>query len=127
MVPDKNIRPIDASMDPILLLKSALSRAELDEFDAAAAISPAASRAAYQLAAAVGFCRLLGRQIEEKFDGSLRRDMAIAAANELIARIERWTHNARDLNERWYRTPEPIEALDLCLAPLRLRMKAWAV
>ena len=121
-------KPIDDFMDPLAVLKRALARPALSQFsENAEAVGPDGRRAAYQLAAAIGWCRLFGRKVDESIDGVLRWDMAEAAAKELTDRLHRWTESARSLEQRWFSTPEPLEAVQLCLGLLHLRMKAWAV
>ncbi len=121
-----NTRQLFRLLDPLDALRDAMACRELDAFDSPDAASETAAGAACDLATALGWCRLLDRKIDNGLDGVLRLDMAKAAAIELRRRLEHWTEDASTLEERCRSATEPIEAQDLCLGLLHLRMDAWA-
>jgi hypothetical protein len=105
-------------------LRAALARPELQEFDHPEPPGEAARAASYRLAVAVGRCRLFsppGVAIEP-----LRPRVALAAAEVLQRYLTDWTEDVRNLPRDW-KQADPVEASDLCLGPLRARMRGWAV
>src|SRR4051794_13480033 len=99
-------------------LREALAQAELDEFDApgpAGVSSEGARTAAYDLAVALGRCRLFGVEPGDELDGTLPGAVALAAASVLEGHLRGWAEEARTLGQHWDETADPVEAEDLCL------------
>ncbi len=127
-------------------LEEALAAAALDAFDSSApagegrellrpatpvGTTPAvrsaeAAAAAYQVAVALGFCRLFGVDPGD-LDGVLPPGMAVAAARQLSSLLDHWTNeDVPTLPQRWEDAAHPAEAEEMCLELLEARMEAWA-
>lgn len=89
------------------------------------AASAESSAAAYQVAVALGRCRLFGVDLGD-LDGTLPPRMAVAAAKQLANYLIQWTNDARTLPQRWDDAPHPAEAEEMCLELLEARMETWA-
>src|SRR5262249_34712833 len=107
-------------------LRAALVQEELAEFGRAGPVTERAREAACDLAVAVGRCRLFGSEPGEDLDGTLPAPVALAAAVALAERLRGWAEEASTLGRRWDENDDPIEAEDLCLDLLEMRMDAWA-
>jgi hypothetical protein len=107
-------------------LREAVSQPELAEFDRPDPITDAARLAAYELAVALGRCRLFGVEPGTDLDGTLPPLVAMAAARALHDQLRHWTESVRQLDQRWEDTPNPIEADDFCYDLLEGRMEAMA-
>jgi hypothetical protein len=91
---------------------------------------PAAAPAAYELALALGRCRLLNAEpacakLSASSDFTLAPPVALAAARELSGRLERWGQRAEGLLDQ-LDGATPVRAADLCLGLLEARIEAWA-
>lgn len=120
--------PRPANEDPLgcrAALAEALAAPALEAFDAPAASSPEAPAAAYQVAVALGRCRLFGVELGEA-DGVLPPGMALAAARYLSGLLPWLVEDARTLPERWDEQRTAAEAEELCLELLEARMETWA-
>ncbi|MDY3562689.1 DEAD/DEAH box helicase [Gemmata sp. JC673] len=85
-----------------------------------------ALRAAYQLASALGHCRLYGVDLGAT-DGTLPPDIAVAAARRWDRLLGEWTLKATRLEEVWAGSGEEFVALDASADLLGARMESWAV
>jgi hypothetical protein len=108
-------------------LREALNRPELDEFDRPGPLTATARQAAYQLAVALGRCRLFGVQPNEELEKPLPANRALQAALELHGYLKAWTEHAHQLGRRWDESEVATVAEDLCLNLLEHRLEAWAV
>ncbi len=108
-------------------LHAALARPELHELDRPQLPGNDARAAAYELALALGKCRLSGTQAGVDLPSTLSPSWAVAAAGVLEKYLGEWAEDARTLAERWEQADDVVEAEDLCLGLLRARMEAWAV
>jgi SNF2 family DNA or RNA helicase len=106
-------------------VQEALAQPALADF-AAAGDTPAARRAAYRLASALGHCRLFGVGLGGR-DGSLDVAVGLGAALQWAEYLREWVEEARHLGQRWERAAEEAEAIDYALDMLIARMEAWAV
>lgn len=107
-------------------LHAVLTLPELAEFDQPGPISARGRHAAYELAAALGRCRLFGVAPGDDLDGTLTTPLALAAARVLRDLLESGITDARELGERWDAAAEAHAAEDLCLNLLESRMECWA-
>ncbi|HPU07903.1 MAG TPA: hypothetical protein PLO20_15300 [Thermogutta sp.] len=107
-------------------LERALEAPALADFDRAGQISDDAKAAAYQVAVALGYCRLCDVSLPSDLDGVLSAPEAIAAGEELLRCLKAWQEEARQLPKRWDTEPPGTE-IDLCAEVLEARMDAWAV
>lgn len=85
-----------------------------------------ARRAAYQLAVALGHCRLFGVDLGEA-DGTLPVSVATAATLQWSAYLGDWILQAERLAQAWVDADEEVEALDASNDLLTARMESWAV
>ncbi len=119
----------DPGPDPVAArqaLANALALPALAEFEGSGAPSAEASAAAYELARALGYCRLFGVKPGDALDRTLPPPMARAGGVALVERLAGWTADARNLGSRWDETEDPAEAESLCADLLEARMDAWA-
>jgi hypothetical protein len=119
-----NEKASSTSADPLGLradLRLASSLADRDQFD-----DEEDQRAAYQLAAALGRCRLFGVDLGED-DETLAVPVALAAVRQWLVYAEQWRRQAKDLPQRWDAASSEIEADSLCFDLLEARMESWAV
>jgi hypothetical protein len=108
-------------------LRAALARPELRDLDRPEPPGDDARAAAYELALALGRCRLCGTEVGVNLPSTLSTPWPVAAAEVLEKYLGEWAEDARTLAERWERADDMVEAEDLCLGLLRARMEAWAV
>jgi hypothetical protein len=110
-------------------LRRALDRPELDDFDTAGGPSQPlpepARRAAYDLATALGRCRLHGVDLACD-DGVLPLEVARAAMEQWVAALDDLVRIASELSARFDRAADSLEIEDLCLNLLGDRLDAWA-
>jgi len=109
-------------------LEEALEAASLEEFETQEpkAVSEEAKRSAYQLAVALGRCRVFGVQVPPDIDGCLHPPVAIAAAEVGEALLRRWTEYVKQLDIRLvHAEPELAETMGAEL--LEARMEALFV
>jgi len=106
-------------------LELALEAPELEAFDSAEVPGPEAAAAAFRLALCLGYCRLFGVELPADIDGILPAREAMAAAEELIAHINHWVQEARELPSRWDTAP-PGTSEDYCADLLQACMDGWA-
>jgi hypothetical protein len=118
-----------SSSDPLGIveeLRCALSQPELAEAnDLGLRSSVPARQAAFELARALGRCRLFGVDAGD-LDGSLPAQVALAAASEFVEWLATAIADAERLPRDWEACDEPFEADDLSLDLLITRMDAWA-
>ncbi len=108
-------------------LRLALAEPALDAFADATAV-PAdepARQAAYELARALGYCRVFGVDAGDA-DGTLPVNVALTAAEQLSDRVSDWIEQTRTLGEQWDQCESFEEAEELCLALVEARTDAWA-
>ncbi|MCL6502310.1 MAG: hypothetical protein K6T86_06455 [Pirellulales bacterium] len=121
--------PQAASGDPLGCradLAEALAAPALSQWEGSTPPSAEVPLAAYQVAVALGRCRLFGVDPGE-LDGTLPPDMALAAACQLACYLSEWTHvDVPTLPQRWEDAADPAEAEEMCLELLEARMEAWA-
>lgn len=121
--------PQPASGDPLGCradLAEALAAPALSQLEGSTPLSPEVPLAAYQVAVALGRCRLFGVDPGE-LDGTLPPDMALAAARQLAFYLSEWAHvHVPTLPQRWEDAADPTEAEEMCLELLEARMEAWA-
>src|SRR5258708_6806786 len=89
-----------------------------EDLRAGGALAVAAS---YRLVLAQGRCLLYGTSAETDLLQPLSLEVAAAAADELIRRLDEWTKEAEHLGERWDEAIDPGEANELCSRPLKFR------
>lgn len=82
--------------------------------------------AAFQVALALGRCRLFGVDAGED-DGFLPIQWAYSALDHLDALLREWCDDARQLASRWNEAETFKEADELCVELVEARMEAWAV
>jgi hypothetical protein len=80
----------------------------------------------YQLAVALGRCRLFGVEPGEGLLTTLPPHLALAAAAELTRLLGGWADLADRLEEAWLAAVDPAEADNLCGGLLAVRMNVWA-
>jgi ATP-dependent helicase HepA len=85
-----------------------------------------ARRAAYQLAASLGHCRLFGVNLGE-VDGTLSIGVATAATLQWSICLRDWLLQTDQLAHVWAEAAEEVEALDASADLLTARMESWAV
>jgi len=109
-------------------LQEALEAASLEEFETREpkAVSEEAKRAAYQLAVALGRCRVFGVQAPADIDGTLHPPVAVAAAEVGIQYLRQWTERAHRLGQDWDAS-EPEIAETLCAETLEFLMETLFV
>ena len=90
-------------------------------------VSSEAKQAAYELAAALGACRLFGVTLPEEHDGMLPLTVAVAAFEVLATRVLGWIEESVQLGERFDCSVAGEEMMEVCCAPLEQRMEAWGV
>lgn len=119
--------------DPLNLrdqLREALAQPALASFageGGGAAPPPAEARqAAYELAVALGSCRLFGIELGAEVEGDLPTAVALAAADELIAVAEQGVRDAQGLGEEVDAAEEAVEAESACCDLLETAMETWA-
>jgi hypothetical protein len=106
-------------------LARALEAPELAAFDSTEVPGPEAVAAAFRVALCLGYCRLFGVELPKDLDGTLPAREAVAAAEELIAHINVWAQEARNLPARWDAAPAGTEQ-DCCADILQSCMDSWA-
>ena len=109
-------------------LQEALDAAPLEEFEnrEPKEVSEEAKRAAYQLAVALGRCRVFGVQVPADIDGTLHPPVAVAAAEVGIQYLRQWTERAHRLGQDWDAS-EPEIAETLCAETLEFLMETLFV
>jgi hypothetical protein len=108
-------------------LRHALGQPALASFsDDAQTEDSEACRAAYQVAACLGKCRLFGVDAGE-LDGTLPAGLAAAASRQWAAYVGEWIEAAGRLPGAWSESAEEVEALDRAVDLLTARMESWAV
>ncbi len=105
-------------------LQLALEDPALNAFDTGSP-GPEAAAAAYRVALALGYCRLLRVELSEDIDGIMPVPEAMAAASELIRHCGVWIAEARELPSRWDTAPPGVEE-DYCADLFQASMDAWA-
>lgn len=101
-------------MDEIWLeeLREALADPALEAFDRAEPCGEEARRAAYNLAAALGRCRVFGVVIPPEMEGTLPLPMATVAAEEAATVVTEWAEEAQALPTKWdSASPEEADAM----------------
>jgi hypothetical protein len=78
------------------------------------------------LAVALGRCRLFGVEPGDDLDGTLKVTQARTAASELARELADCAARGKVLGEKWDRTSDPDEALELVCSLLEDRLDAWA-
>jgi len=114
--------------DPLGLiprLEEAMENPALDAFDEGEPDSQDALCAAYDLAVALGWCRLAGLEPGEGLDGTLSASMALAAAREIIHRSSQWIADANKLGDNWDSADDPFEKEEILCGALTERMDVW--
>jgi ATP-dependent helicase HepA len=127
---DMNPTSFRPSRDPLGWreeLRQALAQPALAAFNEQAGVDdPLARRAAYQVAACLGKCRLFGVELAE-LDGTLSAELAAAATEQWSAYLGEWIHAAGMLPQAWSEAAEEVEALDYAVDLLTARMECWEV
>jgi hypothetical protein len=107
-------------------LLAALSRPELHDVSATGQGNRAALESAYQLALALGRCRIFGTNPGPDLDGTIPASLALAAARELLVLLEGWKEEANSLEQSWLACKDSFQTENLCMEILADRMDAWA-
>ena len=81
---------------------------------------------AYEIAAALGFCRLWDIELEEDLDGDLPPEIAIAAAEHLVVQAARLKEQTESLPEQWDTAETDLEWDQWSGGILTARMEIWA-
>jgi len=104
-------------------VKEALAEPALEEFNQPETQPSASARAAaYQLAVALGRCRVFGQELPEDLDGVLPAAEAVAAAQQATILVQRWVKDLGNLGMRWDEAiPEVAESM--CAEVLEERME----
>lgn len=106
-------------------LQEALECPNLEEFDdPSKEPSQDAKRAAYEVAVALGRCRVFGLEIPKDLDGVLPPREAKAAAELATEYVRQWIEEARQLGARWDESPGPV-AEALCCETLEACMESY--
>ncbi|MCS7305951.1 MAG: hypothetical protein NZ602_12700 [Thermoguttaceae bacterium] len=105
-------------------LRQALCASELEEFDLGGPVSARAKEAAYEVAVALGRCRIFGLKVPEDLDGVLPEPEAIAAAQVATQKVRQWAEDARQLPERWDEA-DPFLAQAMCAELLEACMESY--
>jgi len=108
-------------------LRRALQAPPLEEFEQhVTAPTPGARKAAYNLALALGRCRIFGVDVPGDLDGELWPAVAMAAAEQAAQYVRQWADEARTMSQRWDAAC-PEEAEDIVASTLEARMDAACV
>jgi len=106
-------------------LQAALGEDALQEFQRDGELSAAARHAAYGVAVARGYCRLLQVDLGD-LQETLPARLAAVACGTVGEQLAVWTDDAVQLTQRWDAARGRSERTRLCVTLLENRMDAWA-